>query len=338
VRRRYNGQGALGTGDEQDRLYPVLVPGLPNCIQVAAAASSMALDSDGRVFLWGGAAGKRLHSAKAARHTSTNSNGGASRQESSADMTAAAGGVVQKECVPWLAGVKAVHITCGLDTAAAVSRTGEVLLWGNKQCLPASMMQQAQALAGPQQHPAAAVEDQNQQQQPDAAGVTAAALAAESSSTLAAACFDTLPAAEQQPLSLTLQVQDSGSVRVKLTYAERTNLAPTAASNRRLTAPPSHAAATSACRTSASAAEAQAAAKRQDCGLRAGQQFNPQEEPVAGLACGASHQVVLCQPSQHIPTDGKLACSRRRAKAQYAGLGVEGGGLSHLDAPSHRRT
>jgi hypothetical protein len=38
----------------------------------------------------------------------------------------------------------------------------------------------------------------------------------------------------------------------------------------------------------------------------AGQGFDPQEEPVADMVCGASHQVVLCQASQHVPSQGEV--------------------------------
>jgi hypothetical protein len=61
----------------------------------------------------------------------------------------------------------------------------------------------------------------------------------------AAVVFDNLPTAEQQPMML--QGQDSGGVQVELTYVERTNSAPTAASNRRLTVLPSQGAAASFC-------------------------------------------------------------------------------------------
>eukprot|EP00775_Hariotina_reticulata_P013381 gene13381-13508_t len=44
----YNGQGALGTGDTEDRLLPTVVPGLPPCVQIAAAAASMALSHAGQ--------------------------------------------------------------------------------------------------------------------------------------------------------------------------------------------------------------------------------------------------------------------------------------------------
>lgn len=310
---RYNGQGALGTGDEQDRLYPVLVPGLPHCVQVAAAASSMALSADGQVFMWGGAAGRRLQSAKSAGRTapvSNSSSGGAGGQ----DSAAAAGGehMAQKERVPWLAGVKAVHVTCGVDTAAAVSSTGEVLLWGNKQCLPASMMGQAQTLTGTKQQgtgleTVASVKQGNlsllQQQQElkdlnaGGGGQSLQTDALFSDTQVRSGRAGAEPAV-LQPVHVELLVQPSGSVKLLISCRQQQ----TEDSNQ-CTAQPGHP-------TKASTAPTpQAVQQQQHQQQRSSQQFNPEEEPVTDLACGASHHVVLCQASQHIPSHGALHTS-----------------------------
>lgn len=273
-------------------------------MQVAAAASSMALSTDGQVFVWGGAAGRRLQSAKpAAAAPSSTSGSGDGSQGGDAGGAAAAGSAAQKESVPWLAGVRVVHITCGVDTAAAISSSHEVLFWGNKQCLPASMMGQAQALAGGQQEAsgapseAAAVEGAGtgHQQQGGKAGVAGQ----QPSSTQS-----TSAAAGQQAVRVQLRVQPSGRVKVAFSCSAQQSCATAQASTQRK--PQLNPAAVCATTQSPVAAPTQQQQQQQ---LDINQQFDPQTEPVADLACGASHQVVLCQASQHVPSPGKQPVS-----------------------------
>lgn len=329
--RRYNGQGALGTGDEQDRWFPAQVPGLPTCMQVAAAASSMALSADGQVFIWGGVVGRRLQSAKAAAvqaAPSSTSGSGESSQGGDAGDAAAAGSAAQKASVPWLAGVRVVHITCGVDTAAAISSSHEVLFWGNKQCLPASMMGQAQALAGGQQEApgaqseAAAVEGAGtgHQQQDGKAGV-AGQQPSNTQSTSAAA--------GQQAVRIQLLVQPSGRVKAAFSCAQQSCATAQASTQRTLQMNPA-----AVCATTQSPVAAPTQQQQQQLGIN--QQFDPQTEPVADLACGASHQVVLCQASQHMPSPGKQPVSHHLARplhCRHPNL-ADGCGMSQADTLS----
>jgi len=319
----FNGQGALGTGDEQDRLYPVLVQGLPSCIQVAAAASSMALSSTGDVYMWGGAAGRQLQSAHNTAQTARDSS---SNTSLAADAGTGHSSCMQKHLVPWLAGVKA--ITCGVDTAAAVSSTGEVLLWGSRQCLPESMLGTSQALACNKPSPgaitaAAAVTTGDGASVPGY--MSRPAGAATDGQAGGTAVHAAAPgAAREQLVKVQLSVLTSGAVQVVLTcQLAPISSAPEAAAG---SPTPQQAASTEAAAAAGACKHSQGqglpcpdgssavgalpgswpvqnstgrSTERSTCG------FEPQQEPVADVVCGASHHVVLCQASQHLPSSGE---------------------------------
>lgn len=335
----FNGQGALGTSDEQDRLYPVLVQGLPSCMQVAAAASSMALSSAGEVYMWGGAAGRQLQSAY---NTALTGRDSSSNTDLAADAGTGHSSSMQKHLVPWLAGVKAVHITCGVDTAAAVSSTGEVLLWGSRQCLPDSMLGTSQALACNKPPPAAttaaAALTGDGASVPGHMSTTAAATAPGAQSGNTAVHAAASGSTREQHIRVQLSVQTSGAVHVVLTYQQ----APINSATEAAALPtPQHAASTEAAAAASACKQSQGQGQpcpgkgpdsysavgalpgrwaernstghstegtreRSTCG------FEPQQEPVADVVCGASHHVVLCQASQHFPSSGGQPCRLRQ--------------------------
>jgi hypothetical protein len=213
---------------------------------------------------------------------------------------------MEKACVPWLSGVKAVHITCGVALQAAVSDGGELLLWGDKQCMPASMLGQAQVLGTAAAPQAAASTDQGTA---EATGVSTAQEAAR--------LRDAGATGDQQLLNVHLQVQTSGNVKLVLachdacsehtgqaTYPTGWSVAPADAkvSGQPLT-PLSQQLTLQQKQQPQQQTQQQ---QQQGSGHGTDTGFRPQDEPIADLASGASHQVVLCQPSQHTPNHGEL--------------------------------
>lgn len=142
----FNGQGAVGAGEDgQDALSPVVVPGLPPCSQVAAAAASMALGCDGRVYQWGAAASRLLGGSSSNGSCSSSSIGGGG--SSTTAQASSPGAAAAKRPVPWLSHVEVVRLACGVENAAALTADGRLLLWGSSSSLPASMARQAVPLA-----------------------------------------------------------------------------------------------------------------------------------------------------------------------------------------------
>lgn len=245
----------------------------------------MALSSTGEVFLWGGAAGKRLERAQREQPSGI---GNASSCCAESSGSAAAGSGAQKSCIPWLVGVQAVHITCGVDTAAAVSNTGELLMWGNKQCLPASMVSRAHTLSA---NDTLAVKT----------NTVSSAAAGPAAGAASGLCQD-----QEAAGAITVQLLVRPTGAVQLVLASKTQPSTAGA----VTASSAFAGVQQPlqpCRAqAASVAAQQGHSVRLDCS-RGPAEFDPQAEAVAGMACGASHHVVLCKPSQHAPSTGKPA-------------------------------
>jgi hypothetical protein len=198
-----------------------------------------------------------------------------------------------------------VHITCGVALQAAVSDSGELLLWGDKQCMPVSMLGQAQMLGAAAPHQAAASTDPCTAQ---AYGVSAAQEAARTTCSVAvtddqltSSCATKVDGRMQPVLQAQLMVQPSGCVKLVLTCVNTGRSA--ASANAKGSAVPISPLPQ---QQQLQKQRQQKQQQKQEHGQGTDQGFSPQEEPIADLASGASHQVVLCQPSQHIPNQGEL--------------------------------
>ncbi len=102
-----NTDGQLGTNDLQMRIRPVAVPGLNNCLQIAAGAGhTCALRKDGKVACWG-----RNSSGQTGQQTSTNP-------------------ILVPEVVPGLEGV--VHVVTGGSFSCALTLS-TIQCWGDNE-------------------------------------------------------------------------------------------------------------------------------------------------------------------------------------------------------------
>lgn len=273
--------------------------GLAPCIQVAAAASSLALSKAGEVYQWGGSA--RLL--------------GAANRSGSAAVARDSTPAVKKAPHEWLVGVEIVQVACGIENAAAVTSDSKLVMWGGKRNMPPSMLQQAKALAinssdkavsrGLSDAAGAAATDGGQLMQTKGDESSVAAIKADDTAAQGAVAAIQVAHA----ITVTLTVSSNGHVAVTCSYPRQIWQPHSACP-----AEGQHTATGQALKVVTAGlmpdladdhlAEPSPVDAATDSHSADDSTFDPDREPIKGLCCGEAHHVVLCQPSQYTPAIG----------------------------------
>lgn len=224
----------------------------------------------------------------------------------------------RKASIAWLEGVEVVQVAVGVENAAAVSSDGKLVLWGSKQNMPSSMLQQAQALAADSDKaaaaevPKAAATPALDGQQMQATASSAAATDPSEQAASAAAHVAVL-------VTVTLSVSPNGHVTLSCSYPRAADtlqphtscLSPAAQQQNNAARGSSNGQAlkvvTDDLADDLANDESSPVEDIDDSRTTSQSVFDPDREPIKEMSCGEAHHVILCQPSQYEPAVGVLS-------------------------------
>jgi hypothetical protein len=245
--------------------------------------------------------------------------------------------------VPWLDNLQVTHIACGVETAAALTNSQQLLLWGSSDSLPRTTTGQATPLAAAA-FAAHHLLQSPRQMQAAAEPYNITGVAVDRVAPKAPGVANVLATHHgQQAVAVKLLVMPAGDVQLVLSPMDHHQQPPQQQQQhaeqsfygivtaQQLPAPEavvdscSSALQATACPTVAKSMCSGDALISQDCCSGAEcfpdcdgaddvpqaaaaadhlPPFDPDREPVVAVSCGAGHQVLLCQPSLHTPSTG----------------------------------